>query len=64
MFMQEYMYKISNLLLEVEFLREKQKLYNGVDPHINLVEHAIEKQIFMIEKQIITIGEKYAFERN
>lgn len=62
--MQEYMYKISNLLLEVEFLRDKQKYYSGVDSHSQSVEHAIEKQILMIEKQIISIGEKYAFERN
>jgi hypothetical protein len=53
----KYNYRISTLLLEIDFLREKQKNYNGASSHDRLVHHAIEQIVLKIENWIIRLGE-------
>jgi hypothetical protein len=54
----EYTYRISTLLLEIDFLREKQKYYNGTSVHHRLVHHTIDQIVLKMENLIIRLGEK------
>lgn len=54
----KHQYKISNLLVEIEFLKKKLSEYQISDSHTHLVRYAIQKQIIKIENQIIDLGNR------
>ena len=53
----KYNYKITYLFLEIDFLREKQKHYNGTSPHHRLIHHTIDQIVLKTEKLIISLGD-------